>query len=863
MMHAAPVAMMPPPPTSKVELKIRCKKLVNRDATSYSDPQVFLFLEDRHTGQWSKTAHAMTERIKDSLNPVFVKGLEMDYRFETVQRLKFVVYDIDDKHSGKFSDQDFQGEATCDLGSIIGARGGQLALNLVHPRFNTSGNQGRGTIIIRAEELSASKRVLNFSIRANDLTKKGLFKSPPSAFLVIQRANDNGTFSPVYKSNVVTSNDDPIWKPFSIKEVNLCNGDPNRPLKIEVMSHKSSGTHTVLGTTAVFTAADLSRRSFPHAMAIPPMTGSSVLTIQSFSVTEPPTFMDFLAGGGTLGLCVAIDFTQSNGDPKSPQSLHFKNPTGENDYTRAIRSVGNILQCYDTDKLIPAYGFGGRLGGQVSHAFPLNGNPNNPEVYGVDGLLAAYWHALTFAELWGPTNFAPVISAATDIAKQCEKHIGGYTVLLILTDGAITDMNETVKAIRTASKHPMSIIIVGVGRAQFTSMNVLDGDDGDATMFKKSRDIVQFVAACDYLPNNEHGLAAALLAELPDQFISYMTINNIKPPPPIRVETMAIPIVGAPGVMPTPGAPGAPPIPTMPTMPPTHATPVPQPQAGQYPPAAAHPGHYAPPSPYAPPTGIPAHPVAYAPQPAAPSGSPHLAPYGATAVPPAARPASPSGSPLLGQYAPPVGPPPPQPAPAGSPSLAHHQHPATSQPYAGGVYPPQAPHPHGAYPQQPYPYGTTPGHQAPYYPPQHGAYPGYPPQQPGYPPQQPGYPPQQPGYPPAGQPPYPGQPSYPGHSPQPQHQQPVYPGYPPQPNYGYPAPAHAPPGSAPAPGAPVPPPAHGAAEIKPTSKAADSLAASVADMSIASTAPATVSSASQPPRVGAPQALPSSGEGAK
>lgn len=253
--------------------------------------------------------------------------------------------------------------------------------------------------------------VTSFAIRANDLTKKGLFKSPPSAFLVIQRANDNGTFSPVYKSNVVASNDDPIWKPFAIKEVNLCNGDPNRPLKIEVMSHKSSGSmctvrgyipfvglffcpvlftrnhndsfcflpiaHTVLGTTAVFTAAELSRCSFPYKMAIPPMTGSSVLTIQNFSVTEPPTFMDFLAGGGTLGLCVAIDFTQSNGDPKSPQSLHFKSPTGENDYTRAIRSVGNILQCYDTDKLIPAFGFGGRLGGQVSHAFPLNGNPSN------------------------------------------------------------------------------------------------------------------------------------------------------------------------------------------------------------------------------------------------------------------------------------------------------------------------------------------------------------------------------------------------------------------------------------------------------------------------------------------------------
>jgi len=99
----------------------------------------------------------MTELIKDSLNPVFVKGLEIDYRFESVQRLKFVVYDIDCKHSNKWSDQDYLGEAVTDLGSIIGAKGGQVALHLGHPKHRS---QSFGHIIIRAEEVSSSKRVL-------------------------------------------------------------------------------------------------------------------------------------------------------------------------------------------------------------------------------------------------------------------------------------------------------------------------------------------------------------------------------------------------------------------------------------------------------------------------------------------------------------------------------------------------------------------------------------------------------------------------------------------------------------------------------------------------------------------------------
>lgn len=44
---------------------------------------------------------------------------------------------------------------------------------------------------------------------------------------------------------------------------------------------------------------------------------------------------------------VAIDFTGSNGDPRSPQSLHYISPQGVNEYLSAIWSVGNVIQDYD------------------------------------------------------------------------------------------------------------------------------------------------------------------------------------------------------------------------------------------------------------------------------------------------------------------------------------------------------------------------------------------------------------------------------------------------------------------------------------------------------------------------------------
>jgi len=47
---------------------------------------------------------------------------------------------------------------------------------------------------------------------------------------------------------------------------------------------------------------------------------------------------------------------------------------------------------------------------------------------------------------------------------------------LILTDGAITDFDATVEEVVKGSSLPLSIIIIGVGNADFTAMEKLDGD---------------------------------------------------------------------------------------------------------------------------------------------------------------------------------------------------------------------------------------------------------------------------------------------------------------------------------------------------------------------------------------------------
>ena len=70
-----------------------------------------------------------------------------------------------------------------------------------------------------------------------------------------------------------------------------------------------------------------------------------------------------------------------------------------------------------------------------------------------------------------------------------------YQILLILTDGVIHDMDMTIDLLVRNCNLPLSLIIVGIGNADFSNMDTLDGDNGlyNKKGQKAARDIVQFV----------------------------------------------------------------------------------------------------------------------------------------------------------------------------------------------------------------------------------------------------------------------------------------------------------------------------------------------------------------------------------
>ena len=140
--------------------------------------------------------------------------------------------------------------------------------------------------------------------------------------------------------------------------------------------------------------------------------------------------------------------------------------------------------------------------------------------------------SITQVALSGPTCFAPVIEAATVVADQSFRQSMTYTILLIITDGCINDYNETANAIVAASDKPLSIIIVGVGNADFSAMDDLDGDGRPLRSSNGrpcSRDIVQFVPFKRFQSQDNIGLAESVLAEIPSQVVKFCMANGIQP----------------------------------------------------------------------------------------------------------------------------------------------------------------------------------------------------------------------------------------------------------------------------------------------------------------------------------------------
>lgn len=332
-------------PTSQLEMTISCVDLLNLDVMSKSDP--FCIVQMKETWQNNFFEIGRTEQINDNLNPEWVKKFILNYNFETIQKMRFEIWDKDP------SGNDFLGEYETTLAEIVSYSGRQFRGKLKNNRSNSSGH-----IVIVTEEVSSCKEIIQMTFQANRLEKQcWLIRNDP--FLVFSRSNEDGTFSVVHKTEVVRSTQNPTWKPITIKGRTLCNGDNDRTIKVDCFDSRSDGDHQLIGSCQtslrslkIGVGEDNQYRLTKNKNS---KDSKGTLELKRIIVTEEISFLDYIRGGTQMHFAVAIDFTASNGSPMEPQSLHYMSSV-PNSYEIALRSVGEIIQHYDTSQMYPAFG---------------------------------------------------------------------------------------------------------------------------------------------------------------------------------------------------------------------------------------------------------------------------------------------------------------------------------------------------------------------------------------------------------------------------------------------------------------------------------------------------------------------------
>ena len=433
-------------------------------------------------------------QVNSSQQINFSKFLTCDFYFEKEQTIEIIVFKNRKSISIKTT-----------LGKIIASKNCMFSKNYSTDEY----------LVIRAEKLQRTEELLDIKFNFNHNSIPNFFKNNKMYFIITSSSNNNK----IYKSAEIKKDGtfDPIHIPVSLLQpyyiVNFFNLQNN-----SIFSFNWS------------TQQIKYNEKFNKQINLP--YNSYIYFQDNSEITKNYTFIDYVKAGVKIALSIGIDFTGSNGDPLDYGTLHCLK--GTNHYEKAIRSCGNIVGIYDYDQKFPVFGFGAIINNSYSKEPSMCFNLNfqkEPDIYTIDNVLKIYNdciknNKLTFS---GPTEFAPLIREV--MLRINQKDLLEYHILMILTDGVIDDLQETIDVLVKASKYPLSVIIIGIGKEDFSKMEILDGDEVPLTSSKgekRMRDLVQFVPFAKY-QNDEEKLTMEVLAEIPRQMIEFYQYKNLNP----------------------------------------------------------------------------------------------------------------------------------------------------------------------------------------------------------------------------------------------------------------------------------------------------------------------------------------------
>ncbi|KAI1732724.1 copine domain-containing protein [Ditylenchus destructor] len=421
------------------------------------------------------TEIGQTETVTDRVNPSFERTVPIAVRMDISQQLKLILYRVD-AETEAFIER--FGDAEVNLFALLTNPTG-VPLPLISPHMPDTPHSPFIVVAADAPESSYRGTVLAFAGNNLGPPRAGYQTAP---YFILELISNVPGKAPVllYRSELAHNCENAKWREFTLP-TNFFPTSADWLVQISCYNFNNNADDTLLGqfTTTFYQLLDVhNSNKFLLRNGPKRKENATIELVHVRSKEDIPSFVNMLKSGLQMHCTIAIDFTANNGGPNNVNSLHYIHPHGSNPYMSALGTIATPLMKFDKLSRISALGFGAKVPPtfEMSQLFALNGDVNNPHVKGVAEVLHYYRNNAISLQAYAPTEYSGVIHHVIKLAKASIRASANfYFTLVILTNGAIKDIRDTVDTIVQASELPISIVFVALGNAH----NPIGSSNGD------------------------------------------------------------------------------------------------------------------------------------------------------------------------------------------------------------------------------------------------------------------------------------------------------------------------------------------------------------------------------------------------
>ena len=416
--------------------------------------KIIVYLDDELIGQ--------TES-QDGINIHFSTSFVLDFYFEINQKLKFT---IKPSNNTKIYNDELE------VHKLMKSK------NMSYEKtFFYLDTLATFSLFIHAEPCNIlNDKTLNY--RFQDVQIIGLNNAEHfKLFFDVLNFKDNKYWRPMYQSETVTSKQNPSFKDFNLNKDFMSSGNLENKIKI-VFYDQESG---FLGD-AIINIKNLLVTSF---FQIFNDRNIKICAIQIKMIEFREVSNKQILDSIKFHSIIAIDFTESNGLSSSKNSLHYievdnqnsNNSNKFNNYESAIKSLGTLIENFNSFVMIPLFSFGGISPVSSIADFCCDMNTyavNKESVSGIQGVLNVYRECVKIFLLSGPTNLKPVFEhVLNNFIYIIKNNPYNYYIVWVFINSDLDDIKNTETILENCGNYGISIIICGVGKDKFLLMNNL------------------------------------------------------------------------------------------------------------------------------------------------------------------------------------------------------------------------------------------------------------------------------------------------------------------------------------------------------------------------------------------------------